>query len=293
MCWYCRARLLPGLDSGGWHRSTSNVGNEADVPGVARVKHGLRAALGAGRTGAMSTTAPTRSATPASGDPRDDARAAGLRYVSDDGPASARAGPARFAYRARGPPIRDRERARPHPRARDPARLEAGVDLPDPHGHIHATGRDARGRKQYRYHPAGARFATTTKFDRMLAFAGALPRSARAGARTSRCRGLPREKVLATVVVRSRRTLIRVGNEEYARTNGSFGPTTLRDDHVRVVRGALRLSFRGKSGEGSGGRDPRPAARARRAPLPGSVRASSSSSTRRRRARRARSTRPT
>jgi DNA topoisomerase-1 len=115
-------------------------------------------------------------------------------------------------------------------------------------GHLQATGKDARGRKQYRYHPQWRVHRDGTKFDRMLEFGRALPRIRKRVAKDLRSRGLPREKVLATIVRLLECTLIRVGNEEYARSNGSFGLTTLRDRHVDVKRGALVLEFRGKSG---------------------------------------------
>jgi DNA topoisomerase-1 len=117
-----------------------------------------------------------------------------------------------------------------------------------PNGHLQASGRDARGRKQYRYHDRWHERRGTDKFDRMLAFAGALP------AIRARCdddlgrRGLPREKVIAAVVRLLELTLIRVGNDEYARLNKSFGLTTLRDRHARVEGTAIRFRFRGKSG---------------------------------------------
>src|SRR6202044_1251912 len=115
-------------------------------------------------------------------------------------------------------------------------------------GHLQATGRDARGRKQYRYHPRWRLVRDESKYDRMMAFAGALPKiRKRTDADLSRP-GLPREKVLAAVVRLLETTLIRVGNEEYARSNKSFGLTTLRDDHVSVTAAAVRFSFRGKSG---------------------------------------------
>jgi DNA topoisomerase-1 len=119
---------------------------------------------------------------------------------------------------------------------------------PLPDGHIQATGLDARGRKQYRYHPRWRAVRDATKYHRMIAFARALPRlRARAGRDLAR-RGLPRAKVLAAVVRLLEATLIRVGNEEYARQNGSVGLTTMRDRHVRVNGSTLRFSFRGKSG---------------------------------------------
>jgi DNA topoisomerase-1 len=115
-------------------------------------------------------------------------------------------------------------------------------------GHLQATGRDARGRKQYRYHPLWRSHRDATKFDRMLDFGRVLPRIRARVARDLRKPGMPRERVLATVVRLLEDTLIRVGNEEYARVNGSFGLTTLRDRHVARNRGEVHLVFRGKSG---------------------------------------------
>jgi DNA topoisomerase-1 len=199
----------------------------------------------------MPTTAPTRAATPASGDPRDDARAVGLRYVSDDRPGITRHRTGRgFTYRdPNGVTIRDaEERKRIAAIAIPPAWTDVWI-CSNPRGHILATGRDARGRKQYRYHPEWRAARDETKFDRLLAFAGALPHVRSRLADDLALRGLPREKVLAAVVSIIDETLIRVGNEEYARQNGSFGATTLREDHARIVGGELRLSFRGKSGK--------------------------------------------
>ena len=116
-------------------------------------------------------------------------------------------------------------------------------------GHIQATGRDARGRKQYRYHPDFMKARDATKYERILDFAHALPAIRRRVARDMARRGLPFEKVVATVVHLLDSTLIRVGNADYARQNGSFGLTTLRDRHVAVERGALRFEFKGKSGK--------------------------------------------
>jgi DNA topoisomerase-1 len=119
---------------------------------------------------------------------------------------------------------------------------------PDPQGHLQATGRDARGRKQYRYHPRWRDVRDETKFDSMVAFAKALPTIRAAVARDLARSGLPREKVLATVVSLLEATMIRVGNDEYARENESYGLTTMREDHVRVSGDTLRFRFRGKSG---------------------------------------------
>jgi len=119
---------------------------------------------------------------------------------------------------------------------------------PDPDTHIQAVGRDARGRKQYRYHDGWRKARDDAKYERVIAFAQALPLIRRTARRHLRKRGLPREKVLAAVVLVMEKTLIRVGNDEYARHNGSFGLTTLRDGHAKVKGGQVRFAFRGKSG---------------------------------------------
>jgi DNA topoisomerase I len=119
---------------------------------------------------------------------------------------------------------------------------------PDPDGHLQATGRDARGRKQYRYHARWREVRDEVKYGRLLAFAAALPRIRRRAAADLKRSGLPREKVLATVVQLLEKTLIRVGNEEYAHANHSFGLTTLRDSHAKVNGASVRFEFRGKSG---------------------------------------------
>jgi DNA topoisomerase-1 len=116
-------------------------------------------------------------------------------------------------------------------------------------GHLQATGRDARGRKQYRYHPDWRAAQEEMKFDRLISFGEALPKVRRRIASDLEERGLPREKVLATIVHLLETSLIRVGNEEYARTNGSFGLTTLRDPHVHVHGSEMEFSFPGKSGQ--------------------------------------------
>ncbi|GAB3098066.1 hypothetical protein GCM10027159_18980 [Lysobacter terrae] len=117
-------------------------------------------------------------------------------------------------------------------------------------GHLQATGRDARGRKQYRYHPRWREVRDAEKFDRMLAFGAALPRLRRRVRADLALPGLPREKVLAMVVTVMADTLVRIGNDEYARDNRSFGLTTLRNRHVEFPGdGRLRLKFRGKGGK--------------------------------------------
>lgn len=119
---------------------------------------------------------------------------------------------------------------------------------PTPDGHLQATGRDARGRKQYRYHPSWNEKQGEDKFSRLADFGRALPRLRRAVRRDLRLSGLPREKVLATVVRLLDLTGARIGNEEYRRSNGSFGLTTLRNRHAVMKMGEIKLSFKAKSG---------------------------------------------
>src|SRR5918999_2892267 len=120
---------------------------------------------------------------------------------------------------------------------------------PDPRGHIQATGRDAKGRKQYRYHPQWRVSRDENKYDRMIAFADALPKIRRRTNADLAKSGLPREKVLATVVQLLEKSLIRVGNDEYAKKNRSFGLTTMRNTHVKVRGSTVKFEFRGKSGK--------------------------------------------
>jgi DNA topoisomerase-1 len=193
----------------------------------------------------------TSAAALAPADAADVAGEAGLRYVSDAAPGIRRLRRGkRFQYRGPdGKPVRDAATlARIRALAIPPAYEDVWV-CPDPRGHIQATGRDARGRKQYRYHPRWHAARTETKFDRMLAFSEALPRIRRTVARDLARDGLPREKVLAAVVHLLENTCIRVGNEEYARANDSFGLTTLRDGHARVRGSRVVLEFRGKRGK--------------------------------------------
>ncbi|HEV3165727.1 MAG TPA: hypothetical protein VGZ22_16990, partial [Isosphaeraceae bacterium] len=119
---------------------------------------------------------------------------------------------------------------------------------PSAMGHLQATGRDDKGRKQYRYHPRWRAARDDTKYGRMIAFGQALPRIRKAVARDLKLRGLPRRKVLATVVKLLETSLIRVGNDEYARTNGSYGLTTMHDRHIAIYGTTIRFAFRGKSG---------------------------------------------
>lgn len=183
-------------------------------------------------------------------DPIAAARAAHLRYVDDSGPGFRRVRHGkgfRFLDSA-GKALKDPEHlARIRHLVIPPAWTDVWI-CPHPSGHIQATGRDARGRKQYRYHDRWREVRDETKYERIVAFAEALPRI-RAGVEEALSRpGLSREKVLATLVRLLEVTLIRVGNEEYARTNGSFGLTTLRNDHVEVHGADVSFHFRGKSG---------------------------------------------
>jgi DNA topoisomerase-1 len=120
---------------------------------------------------------------------------------------------------------------------------------PNPMGHIQATGRDAKGRKQYRYHPRWREIRDEVKYGRMVAFGAALPLIRKKTSHDLALAGMPRAKIIAAVVQLLERTLIRVGNEEYARNNASFGLTTLRERHVTVEGDRLHFHFRGKSGK--------------------------------------------
>jgi len=178
------------------------------------------------------------------------AKAAGLVYTSDARPGIHRRGrPGRFRYvDARGRPIRSRDCLnRIRSLVIPPAWRNVWI-CANPRGHLQATGRDQRGRKQYRYHPKWRTVRDTTKYGRMAEFARALPDVRRRTEADLRRHGLPREKVLAAFVRLLEKTFIRVGNDEYARANRSFGLTTLRDGHVRFSRGLVRFMFRGKSG---------------------------------------------
>jgi DNA topoisomerase-1 len=178
------------------------------------------------------------------------ARAAGLRYVRDDGPGirRARRGKGFSYYGPDGRLIRDADTlARIRALAVPPAWSDIWV-CPLANGHLQATGRDAKGRKQYRYHPRWRAVRDETKYDRLIAFGEALPRLRARVEADLALPGLPRARVLATVVQLLESTLIRVGNEEYARANGSFGLTTLRNQHVKVEGEKVHFAFRGKSG---------------------------------------------
>ena len=178
------------------------------------------------------------------------AEEAGLNYVSDDRPGYTRkARNGEFEYLdTQGKRIRDEQRLLRIKRLAIPPAWTNVWICPSPTGHIQATGRDARRRKQYRYHERWRELRDENKFDRLAAFAKALPKIRRRIAKDLKLRGLPREKVLATVVRLLERTFIRIGNEEYARENKSFGLTTIKNRHVSVRGPHLRFRFRGKSG---------------------------------------------
>lgn len=184
-------------------------------------------------------------------DPRDSATAVGLRYVTDQMPGIKRekAG-IHFKYRyPTGEVVGDIEvLIRIKSLAIPPAWTDVWI-CPDPCGHLQATGRDQRGRKQHRYHPRWREIRDETKYARMLSFGKALPRIRQRVGRLLNSPGLNRQRVLAAVVRLLEVSLIRVGNEEYARDNDSFGLTTMRDGHVKVGRGGMRFHFRGKSGK--------------------------------------------
>jgi DNA topoisomerase-1 len=184
-------------------------------------------------------------------DPTLAAQEAGLRYGSDDRPGFRRRRAGRgFSYLdTEGRTITDeRELRRIGRLAIPPAWTEVWVS-PDPRGHIQATGRDARRRKQYRYHERWREVRDETKYERMVDFAKALPRIRKRVARDIARPHLTRERVLATIVRLLETSLIRVGNDEYARENSSYGLTTLRGKHVRVVGSRVTFRFRGKSGK--------------------------------------------
>jgi len=184
-------------------------------------------------------------------DPVESAKLAGLRYVNDERTAGIRriGRQNRFRYvDANGRTVSNRaELQRIRALAIPPAWTDVWI-CPNPLGHLQATGRDARGRKQYRYHPRWREVRDEVKYGRLIKFAEALPGiRVRTNADLQRS-GLPREKVLAAVVQLLEKTLIRVGNEEYARQNRSFGLTTMRDEHAKIAGSKLRFEFRGKSG---------------------------------------------
>ncbi len=175
----------------------------------------------------------------------------GLRYVRDDAPAirRKRAGKGFVYFDAKGRRVADADTLE---RIRSLVVPPAWTDVwicASAHGHIQATGRDAKGRKQYRYHADYREAREQSKYEHLFEFAEALPAIRAKVAEHMSLRGLPREKILATVVHLLETTLIRVGNNEYARNNQSYGLTTLKSDHVAVEGADVRFQFTGKSGK--------------------------------------------
>ena len=183
--------------------------------------------------------------------PAEVAKSVGLRYVSDTSPGIGRKRAGKhFSYIGLdSKPIRNpKELERIKSLGIPPAWTNVWI-CPRPNGHIQATGRDAKGRKQYRYHPRWREVRDATKYDRMIAFGEALPLIRKQTSHDMSLPGFPYEKVVATVVQLLDATLIRVGNEEYARENNTFGLTTLRSDHVDVSGSEIEFNFRGKRGK--------------------------------------------
>jgi DNA topoisomerase-1 len=184
-------------------------------------------------------------------DPVESAAAAGLRYINDEGPGirRRRAGTGFGYFGPDGTRIGDQQVIqRIKALVIPPAWTDVWI-CPDPNGHIQATGRDARRRKQYRYHPRWHQVRDAAKYERLAAFAEALPRIRDRVEEDLRVRGVPRRKVLALVVKLLQDTSIRIGNDEYRRENRSFGLTTMLDEHARFEGPTtLRFEFKGKSG---------------------------------------------
>ncbi|MEA2573400.1 MAG: topoisomerase [Chloroflexia bacterium] len=184
-------------------------------------------------------------------DPRESAKAANLRYVSDSRPGITRRKAGKgFTYAdAKGQRLTDpKELARIKALAIPPAWTDVWIS-PYPNGHIQATGRDEKGRKQYRYHARWREVRDDTKFGRMIEFGKALPKLREQVDQDLGKKALSKERVLATLVRLLETTYIRIGNEEYARTNKSFGLTTMRCRHISVTGSKVQFKFRGKSGK--------------------------------------------
>jgi DNA topoisomerase-1 len=184
-------------------------------------------------------------------EPAEAAKAADLRYASDGRPGIRRRRSGKgFSYVASdGSTVRDRATlTRIRALAIPPAWTDVWIS-PLTNGHLQATGRDARGRKQYRYHQRWREVRDETKYGRMLLFGSTLPRIRARVKEDLTLPGLPRNKLLAMIVRLLETTFIRVGNAEYARANGSFGLTTLRGRHVEIEGARVRLNFRGKGGK--------------------------------------------
>ncbi len=202
----------------------------------------------------MDSTLPPPDLVPSDADapsPEQEAACAGLTYSSDEMPGIRRRRYGkgfRFLWPDGAQVTEEDTLARIRKLAIPPAYRDVWI-CPDPDGHLQATGRDAKGRKQYRYHRRWTELREGTKFGRMLDFCRALPHLRERVNADLGHRGLPREKVLAAVVRLLETTLIRVGNESYARENKSYGLTTLRDGHTEIDGSEVRFSFKGKSGK--------------------------------------------
>lgn len=182
-------------------------------------------------------------------DPKESALAAGLRYVTDAKPGIRRIRCGKgFRYTdPSGVPIHDEETLRRIRSLVIPPAWSGVWICTIPNGHLQATGRDARGRKQSRYHPRWREVRDETKYEHMVQFAQALPAIRTRVKSDLGLPNLPREKVLATIVGLMEQTHIRIGNQEYAKENGSYGLTTLRNKHVEVNGSQVTFSFQGKS----------------------------------------------
>ncbi|HSB11725.1 MAG TPA: DNA topoisomerase IB [Blastocatellia bacterium] len=179
------------------------------------------------------------------------ATVAGLRYVTDARPGITRrrAGQGFVFIDPEGMPIRDREEVRRIKALVIPPAWTSVWICPRSNGHLQATGRDSKGRKQYLYHKRWREIRDESKYNRLVPFGESLSKIRRRVGRDLRLPGLPRDKVLATVVKLLDKARIRVGNDQYARENGSFGLTTLRNRHVNVAGSNVRFEFKGKSGK--------------------------------------------
>lgn len=203
----------------------------------------MRASVETARTNGQAAAEPP----PTAGD----AERAGLEYVNDGEPGirRQRRGTGFLYLDSKGKPVRDPyARARIRSLAIPPAWTDVWICASE-NGHLQATGRDAKGRKQYRYHVDFVAIRDQAKYERLVEFAKSLPAVRGAIANQMALPGLPREKVLATIVHLLDSTLIRIGNDGYARENDSYGITTLRDSHVKIAGGELRFQFKGKSGK--------------------------------------------
>jgi DNA topoisomerase-1 len=182
-------------------------------------------------------------------DPVESTKAAGLRYVSDTAPGirRKRAGKGFYYVHAEGQRVRDTETLAGIKSLVVPPAWTGVWICPNPKGHLQVTGRDARGRKQSRYHPRWREVRDETKYERMMIFGAALPMIRERVEQDLALPGLPRIKVLATIVRLMETTLIRIGNQEYARQNGSYGLTTLHNKHVDVDGSTMTFHFQGKS----------------------------------------------